>query len=292
LFELGRGGMARVYLGESLGSGIQKLVVLKILNHELARDAAMRAAFLREAVLSGRMNHPNVVQVHEVLQHESTDVIVMEYIDGFSLSRIVQHSDPRLGIRLHLGILVQMLAGLHYFHELTDLEGNALNGVHRDVSPHNLLVSFDGQAKVADFGIAKVNSPIHSETQTGLVKGKIHYMAPEQLLGEQVDRRADIFSAGVLLWEAVAQRRMWLGCEPRAVMEALIRGEIPSIASAAPNAPRSLVEVVERATASKRSQPPLWNSARSAGGRGAGHERERRDRSSPGDIRFHAARVR
>jgi len=241
--------MARVYLAESLASGIQKLVVLKILNHELARDAAMRAAFLREAVISGRMNHPNVVQVHEVLEHRSTDVIVMEYVDGFALSRIAQEKKEFLTVRLHLSIVVQMLAGLHYFHELTDLDGHALNGVHRDVSPHNVLVSHDGPAKVADFGIAKISAPVQFATQTGLVKGKIQYMAPEQLMGDEVDRRADIFSAGVLLWEAVAERRMWLGRDARDVSRALTKGDVPRLADVAPAAPKGLVAVATRATA-------------------------------------------
>jgi len=241
--------MARVYLAESLAWGIQKLVVLKILNHELARDAAMRAAFLCEAELSGRMNHPNVVQVYEVLEHQATDVIVMEYVDGFPLSRIVQEKKSELSLRLHLSIVVQMLSGLHYFHELHDLDGSALHGVHRDVSPHNVLVSHDGPTKVADFGIAKVNLPVEFATQTGLVKGKIQYMAPEQMLGDEVDRRADIFSAGVILWEAVAQRRMWAGRDSREIMQALTRGEVPLLGEAARDAPPGLIEVARRATA-------------------------------------------
>jgi serine/threonine-protein kinase len=249
LFELGRGGMARVYLAESLASGIQKLVVLKILNHELARDAAMRAAFLREAELSGRMNHPNVVQVYEVLEHQATDVIVMEYVDGFPLSRIALEKKNELSLRLHLSIVLQMLSGLHYFHELHDLDGSALHGVHRDVSPHNVLVSHDGPTKVADFGIAKVNLPVQFATQTGLVKGKIHYMAPEQMLGDEVDRRADIFSAGVILWEAVAQRRMWAGRDSREIMQALTRGQVPLLDEVKRDAPPGLIEVARRATA-------------------------------------------
>lgn len=240
--------MARVYLAESLGSGIQKLVVLKILNQELARDATMRAAFLREALISGRMNHRNVVQVHEVLEHQTTDVIVMEYIDGLPLSRIVQDNAGLLSVRLHLSIVLQMLAGLHYFHELADLDGNPLAGVHRDISPHNVLVSHDGQAKVADFGIAKINAPAQGATQTGRVKGKVHYMSPEQISGDEVDRRTDVFATGVLLWEAVAQRRMWLGRSLPQIMRALGEGHVPLLAKAMPDAPPPLIEVATRAT--------------------------------------------
>lgn len=248
LIELGRGGMARAYLAESLGSGIQKLVVLKILNQELARDATMRAAFLREALISGRMNHRNVVQVHEVLEHQTTDVIVMEYIDGLPLSRIVQDNAGLLSVRLQLSIVLQMLAGLHYFHELSDLDGKPLAGVHRDVSPHNVLVSHDGQAKVADFGIAKINAPVHGATRTGRVIGKVHYMAPEQVVADEVDRRTDVFAAGVLLWEAIAQRRMWLGRSVPQIMRALGEGQIPQLAKAVPSAPPALIEVATRAT--------------------------------------------
>jgi eukaryotic-like serine/threonine-protein kinase len=240
--------MARVYLAESLGSGIQKLVVLKILNQELARDATVRAAFLREALISGRMNHRNVVQVYEVLEHRTTDVIVMEYIDGLPLSRIVQDNAGMLSVRLHLSIVLQMLAGLHYFHELADLDGSPLAGVHRDISPHNVLVSHDGQAKVADFGIAKINAPTQGATQTGRVKGKVHYMSPEQISMDEVDRRTDVFAAGVLLWEAVAQRRMWHGRSLPQVMRALSEGHVPLLAKSVPDAPLPLLEVATRAT--------------------------------------------
>jgi len=196
------------------------------------------------------MNHRNVVQVQEVLEHQDTDVIVMEFVDGFSLSRIVQEKTALLSVRLHLGILLQMLTGLHHFHELSDLDGHPLEGVHRDVSPHNVLVSYDGQAKVSDFGIAKINAPVQFATQTGLVKGKIHYMAPEQIVADEVDRRTDVFAAGVLLWEALAQRRMWSGLGAPQVMRALTEGRIPELDSVAPSIPGALRDVANRATKS------------------------------------------
>ena len=135
LFELGRGGMAKVYLAESLASGIRKLVVLKVLNPELSANAEMRALFRREAELAAQMNHPNVVQVMEVVEYRESPFIVMEYLDGAPLSTIIKRAGQQLSLALHLQILCQVLRGLHHFHELRDLDGSPLNGVHRDVSP-------------------------------------------------------------------------------------------------------------------------------------------------------------
>ena len=208
LMELGRGGMARVYLAESLASGVRKLVVLKILNSDLASETEMRAAFQREAELSARMNHPNVVQVYEVVEFSGIPVMVMEYVDGIALSRLQQN--VRLPLRLHLYALIQVLAGLSHFHHLKDFDGNEYNAVHRDVSPQNVMVLHEGTVKVLDFGIAKVNVAPDQQTRNGMIKGKLHYMPPEQLLGEaNIDKRADVFAVGVMLWEAISGRRMW-----------------------------------------------------------------------------------
>lgn len=253
LIELGRGGMARVYLAESLASGIRKLVVLKILNRNLADDKDMRAAFRQEAELSARMNHPNVVQVYEVVEYGGTPVIVMEYLEGISLSRVLQHS--QLPLRLHLYVLTQVLAGLHHFHELRDFEGNELNAVHRDVSPQNVLVLYEGPVKVLDFGIAKINSAATTHTRTGMIKGKIHYMPPEQLLGEDtIDRRADIFAVGIMLWEAIAGQRMWGASNEGKVIRALAKGELPRLRDVVPDVPEDLERITERAIAIDKTQ--------------------------------------
>lgn len=249
LIELGRGGMARVYLAESLASGIRKLVVLKVLNRELALETEMRVAFQREAELSAQMNHTNVVQVFEVVEHAGTPVIVMEYLDGVSLSLILHHVKHTMPLRLHVHVLAQVLAGLHHFHELKDYAGESMNAVHRDVSPQNVIVLHDGLVKVVDFGIAKVNAPNH-HTRTGMVKGKLHYMPPEQLLGEgSIDRRADIFAVGVMLWEALAGRRMWEGQNEGHVVRSLARGELPSIRDVVPDVSEELERIVNRALA-------------------------------------------
>lgn len=250
LFELGRGGMARVYLAESLASGLRKLVVLKALNPNLSSDPEMREAFRREAELSAQMNHPNVVQVMEVVDDDETPVIVMEYLDGITLSSLLKNAGKELPLPLHLHILSQVLAGLHHFHELRDLDGAPLSPVHRDVSPQNIMVLHEGGVKVLDFGIAKVGAPTDHSTRTGIIKGKIQYMPPEQLLGRTaLDRRADIFAVGVMLWEAAARRRLWQGSSEIELVRSLAAGAVPTLREHAPHVPDAIVQITERAMA-------------------------------------------
>lgn len=250
LFELGRGGMAKVYLAESLASGIRKLVVLKVLNPELSANADMRALFRREAELAAQMNHPNVVQVMEVVEYRESPFIVMEYLDGAPLSTIIRHAGKHLSLALYLQIFGQVLRGLHHFHELRDLDGTPLNGVHRDVSPQNIMVLHDGPVKVLDFGIAKISASDVQATRSGIIKGRIQYMPPEQILGSSsIDRRADLFAVGVMLWEAVAGRRMWEGKTDVELFRALATGALPNLRDFAPTAPYAIVDIVTRATA-------------------------------------------
>ncbi len=254
LFELGRGGMARVYLAESLASGIRKLVVLKVLNAELSASAEMRLLFRREAELAAQMNHPNVVQVMEVLEYFGSPAIVMEYLEGVPLSLLRLQGHGALPLPLHMYVLSQVLAGLHHFHELRDLEGAPLNTVHRDVSPQNVMVLHEGIVKVLDFGIAKVNASTDQVTRTGTLRGKIHYMAPEQVLGERIDRRADLFAAGVMLWQAVAGRHMWQGKSDAEVLRTLPSGPLPRLPDMSPAVPAAVRQIVERATHVDREQ--------------------------------------
>jgi serine/threonine protein kinase len=249
LLELGRGGMARVYLAESLASGLlRKLVVLKVLNQDLAANPDMREAFIREAELNARLNHPNIVNVYEVFEQGNTPVMVMQHLDGMALSEVTSRLEGKVPFKLHLHILCQVLGALHYFHELKGPSGESLECVHRDVSPHNVMVLHEGGIKVVDFGIAKVRAEAESHTRTGVIKGKVAYMAPEQLLAcANVDRRADLYSVGVMLWEAVAGRRMWRGMEPSARMRAIARGELPDIREAAPGVSDALAKIIGRA---------------------------------------------
>jgi serine/threonine protein kinase len=254
LIELGRGGMARVYLAEKTTRGLRRLVVLKILEPTFATDPEMRAAFRREAEVCARLNHPNIVQVFEVVEEASSPIMVMEYVEGVSLSQVVTRTEHRLPLRMHVHVIMQILAGLQYFHELRGDDGNPLHAIHRDVSPQNVLVMHEGAVKVLDFGIAKVHGTADADaTRAGVIKGKLNYMPPEQLLGDtSIDRRADIFPVGVMLWEAFARRRLWEGWEQQNIMKALMNGPMPSIREVCPWISEEMEQVIMRATAAKR----------------------------------------
>lgn len=227
LLELGRGGMARVWLAMSMGvNGFRKLVVVKQLRPEFERDERVRAMFLEEARLAAKLNHPNTVQTLEVAEQDGEYFIVMEYLDGQPLDAISRLGSVPMGAIL--AILADVCAGLHHAHELRDLDGAELGVVHRDVSPQNVFVTYTGQVKVVDFGIAKTMAG-PSVSQVGEIKGKANYMAPEQALGMSVDRRADIFSVGVMLYAALSGRRLWEGTPESKVIERLRLGDIPKL---------------------------------------------------------------
>jgi serine/threonine protein kinase len=210
--QIGRGGMAEVLLTMAdAGGGVWRLEVLKKIWPELAAEPDFVTMFLDEARLSLRLNHPNVVQTHEVFLVDGELAIAMEYLDGQPLTRVLNRllrGPGALSLPLRLRILTRVLAGLEHAHTLTDLDGSPLGVVHRDVSPQNVFVTYDGQVKLVDFGVAKTMASSH-HTRPGAIKGKLAYMAPEQLQTAQIDRRADVFAVGVMLWEMLAQRRMW-----------------------------------------------------------------------------------
>jgi serine/threonine-protein kinase len=241
--------MANVYLAVAQGlAGFNKLVVLKLLRQHLATDAETLEMFLHEARLAARLNHPNVVQTYEVGMEGGRHGLIMEYLEGQSLASIWNRAGKVLmpaaaagqatsevqpigrkgfSLRMHLRVLVDALAGLQYAHELADYDGKKLGLVHRDVSPHNVFVTFEGQVKLLDFGIAKASVGHGDRTQTGIIKGKIQYMAPEQMAGDDVDRRADLFSVGVMLWEAATGKRLWKGVADVAIMNRVLNGDFP-----------------------------------------------------------------
>ena len=248
---LGRGGMATVFLASSTGrAGFTKLVVVKELREDFSDDPEFREMFLAEARLAARLNHPHIVQTNEVDEVDGRLLIAMEYLDGQSFShvRLRLKREGKLAIADVLRVLVDLLDGLHAAHELADYDGAPLNVVHRDISPHNVFVSYAGEVKLVDFGIAKAANS-SSSTRTGVVKGKIRYMAPEQALGLTVDRRADVFAVGVMLWEALANRRLWANQADAAVMHALATGAVPSPNEFAADLDPALVQICDRALA-------------------------------------------
>jgi serine/threonine protein kinase len=253
--ELGQGGTANVYLAVARGpSDFNKLVVLKVLKNDLADEAEFRQMFLSEARLAARLNHPNVVQTNEILTVSGRPVIVMEYLEGQTLSRLIARSrDPEhgakgLSLEMHLRAFVDVLSGLHYSHELADYNGRPLNVVHRDMTPQNVFISYDGRVCVLDFGIAKLTGgPQDTQTGVGVIKGKLRYMPPEQLLATSVDRRVDIFAVGVMLWEAAAGEKLWKGLSDGAIMNNVINGRIPSPRTVNPDVPDGLERIVMKA---------------------------------------------
>jgi serine/threonine-protein kinase len=250
--ELGQGGTANVYLAVARGpSGFNKLVVLKFLKAELALESEFRRMFLNEARLAARLNHPNVVQTNEVFEEDGRPIIVMEYLEGAPLSRVVSRARDQgqpIPMAMHLRIVCDVLSGLHYSHELKDYDGTPLGVVHRDMTPQNVFVSFDGKVTLLDFGIAKLTGAI-AETQTGVLKGKLRYMPPEQIMGEVVDRRTDIFAVGVMMWEAVTREKMWRGLADATVMHNIVNGLIPSPRSVRPDVPQRLEQICMKALA-------------------------------------------
>ncbi|NUP10158.1 MAG: serine/threonine protein kinase [Polyangiaceae bacterium] len=254
--ELGRGGMSEVYLAVIAGpAGFNKLVVIKLIKAELAEDPDFINMFLEEARLSARLSHPNIVQTNEVGEVGGRYYIAMEYLEGQPYSRILHRlgRDRGLPLGMSLRVLSDVLAGLHYAHELADFDGSALGVVHRDVTPHNVFVTYDGQVKVVDFGIAKAMNSSH-ETRTGMLKGKVGYMAPEQAKGERVDRRADLFSVGVMLWEAAVGRRLWKGLNEVQILHQLLSGEIPSPRSMRPDISVPLEQLIMKALSPDRDK--------------------------------------
>lgn len=246
--ELGKGGMASVQLALLSGrAGFQKLVALKLLIPNLSREPDFITMFLDEARLAARLSHPNVVHTYEVGCQEGQPFIAMEFVEGPSLSRL-RRVPGGLPLPLHLHIMTGVLAGLHHAHELKDFSGSSLAVVHRDVSPQNVLVGYDGQVKVVDFGIAKAHTQLF-ETSAGLVKGKLGYMSPEQALGEPLDRRTDLFAVGVMLWEAATQTRLWPNISQRDRFGLLRAGQIPSVCEINPAAPAALDAICRRALA-------------------------------------------
>ena len=255
---LGHGGMADVYLAVAVGpAGFNKLLVIKRLRQSLEDQPELRAMFLDEARLAARLNHRNVVQTNEVGVVDEQYFIAMEYLDGQPLNRLFARArqDRRpmpLGIALH--ILCDVLAGLQYAHDLADYDGSPLHIVHRDVSPQNVFVTYDGQTKIVDFGIAKATRRM-VETQAGVIKGKVSYMAPEQAFSPsaEVDRRADVFSVGVMLWEAIAGRRLWQGLGDPEIIGNMLK-EIPRVREVVPEVLPELAEISERALARDREK--------------------------------------
>lgn len=249
LARLGQGGMAEVYLAAwEVAPFVHRPVVIKRLHPHFNEDPRLVQMFLDEARLLTQLDHPHIVKTLEAGVIEGRCCIAMEYLEGQPLQRVLRRANERGGLAAHVAvsIAISVLDGLHYSHETKDAQGAPLEIVHRDVSPQNVFVSNDGQVKVLDFGIAKANSQ-EGRTATGIVKGKVGYIAPEQARAEQVDRRADIWSVGVVLWEALTGARLFKAESDAATLGLTLQGQIPSAGSRRVGIPEELEGVLMRA---------------------------------------------
>ncbi len=265
LFPLGAGGMAEVFLAQDAGAaevaGAERLVVIKRVLPALALDEQFIAMFLNEARISTRLNHPNIAHVYEVGQQDGTYYLAMEFIHGADLGAILRRSaEARLTPPLAALIASRAAGALHHAHQLSDLQGAPLGVVHRDVSPQNIRVSFEGVVKVLDFGIAKATTNADS-TQSGILKGKYPYMSPEQLDGLPLDGRSDVFALGIVLHEMICCRRLFKRESTVQTLKEVAQGVIPrpSEVAGVPIAPE-LDAIVMRAL--ERDRDRRFQSAR------------------------------
>ena len=245
------GGMATVHLGRLIGTaGFLRTVAIKRLHSQFAHDADFTAMFLDEARLASRIQHPNVVSTLDVVMNGDELLLVMEYVRGESLSRLIRRARDRgdyLPPRVVVAIMSGALHGLHAAHEAVDEKGASLGLVHRDMSPQNVLVGTDGVARVLDFGVAKAAGRVHT-TRDGDIKGKVLYMPPEQLSAAPLTRTADIYAAGVVLFEALTCLRMFAGDNEGAALTKIIQNDIQLPSSSDP-ALAAFDRIVRRATA-------------------------------------------
>jgi serine/threonine protein kinase len=250
--ELASGGMATVHLGRLVGPvGFSRTVAIKRLHPQLAKDEDGVAMFLDEARLAARIQHPNVVQTLDVVQTSGELFLVMEFVRGETLSRLLKAS-VKLGERIPPAIAVAVIAGalhgLHAAHEARNERGEPLNLVHRDVSPQNIMVGADGTARVLDFGVAKAIGRAQT-TSEGQIKGKLGYMPPEQLSAGQMDRRTDVYAAAVVLWETLVGQRLFVGDSHGVVVGKILHGEVPAPGQKVEGIPPALDAIVLRGLA-------------------------------------------
>ncbi len=255
-FEIASGGMASVYLARAEGpAGFGKVFAVKQIHPHLAKERQFQEMFMDEARLAARLNHPNVCGVIDFGEVDGSYYITMEYLMGETLAAIqrrVARRSADLPVDDYVGyackIIHDVAEGLHSAHELKDNEGNPMELIHRDISPQNLYVTYDGGVRVVDFGVARARSRTH-HTKTGSIKGKFSYMAPEQIRGESIDRRVDVWALGVTLWETLCLRRLFRRESEGSTILAVIEGSVPSVSEFNSAVPPEVEAIVMKALA-------------------------------------------
>ncbi len=248
--RLAYGGMAEIFLAQLIGDeGFQKSVVLKRILPQFSADPDFTRMFVDEAVLAAKLTHPNVAQVYDFGQVNGTYFITMEHVDGTDLRKLIRAATERNRVLTAIEVAAigeGMAKGLSYVHAVDNDDGRPLSIVHRDISPHNVMVSRSGDIKIMDFGIAKAAARA-TQTATGTIKGKLAYMAPEQALGEEVDKLSDQFAVGLVLWECLVGKRVFEGDSEPELMSRVAAGRVRKLKDFAPTVPEDLDRIIMRA---------------------------------------------
>lgn len=227
LGPLAAGGMAHIWAARNDQNRFARTIVLKVIRSEFASDDEYRRMLVDEATAAAAIHHPNICEIFELGSHENALFLAMEWVAGDSLSGVLKEGSPKyLPLPLAARVIANACAGLHAAHEAIGPDGQPLHIVHRDVSPQNILMSVSGQVKVSDFGIAKARDQLHSKTRTGNIKGKFAYIPPEQVRGASVERRADIYAMGAVLYVTATGVRPF-GSGAQSALSKIIRGEFP-----------------------------------------------------------------
>ncbi len=250
--KLASGGMAEVFLAESAGlEGFKKRVAIKRVLPHLSEKKKFISMFLDEARLSAHLSHSNCVQVFDIGVGDNAYFIVMEYVDGADLKAVLESLRKRnrlMAVEEACFVALKICEGLAYAHELKDDVGRPFGVVHRDVSPPNVLITKHGEIKIVDFGLARASTQLE-KSEPGIIKGKFSYLAPEAALGQDVDHRADIFAVGIILWEMLSSRRLFLGETDFATVKLVQQAQVPALSTVNPQVTRELDQLIAKSLA-------------------------------------------
>ncbi|MCY4524827.1 MAG: serine/threonine-protein kinase, partial [Halobacteriovoraceae bacterium] len=250
------GGMAKICRARFLSKQVDRIVIIKVIKPQFSQDEAFKTMFMNEIKTTFGLVHPNIIQIYDYGSHNSQLYVAMEYCDGRNLKEYLERLHVKrfvFPVEVSTYIMAQACQGLHYAHNFTDkLTGKEANIVHRDISPHNIMMSYDGSVKVIDFGIAKAESNSES-TQAGTIKGKLSYLAPEYLEGQPLDCRYDEFAIGITLWEMLCNRRLFKSENDLGVLKQIQECKVPAPSSINPKVPKELDEIVLKALSKDRN---------------------------------------